>query len=258
MKKNLRTMSVGAAVAVAGLALQANAAVISVDDVQSFADSPSGEDGNFEVTSNYDASGSDKLVVSVSAEDGWGAADMSVTEVTYNGIPMTKAVEGAGPSTAGVAVIFYLDNPGVAGPITISSRRPNSGVTTVYSLSNTLDGVGSTASSQNPTVNVVTGAADSLVIAHHLNGEDGNTGSAATADGPLVETGSYRHSNGWTGGGSGYQQVEVAGSVDSSFSDVGSGSGFATVAAEFQAVPEPSIAALFGLAGFALVRRCRH
>ena len=95
--------------AVAGLVLAmagtANAALITVDDVQSKATGWLGA-GSATMFTAYDASGSDKLVVVASGENKNGGPS-TVTAITYGGVPLTQAVQYTSTGR-GQAAIFYL------------------------------------------------------------------------------------------------------------------------------------------------------
>ena len=63
------------------------------------------------VVANYDASGSDKLVVVYGTEHAFGInAGMVINSIEYNGTPMIQAVQEN--TLPGATAIFYLDNPG--------------------------------------------------------------------------------------------------------------------------------------------------
>ena len=65
------------------------------------------------VVANYDASGSDKLVVVYGTEHAFGInAGMVINSIEYNGTPMIEAVQEN--TLPGATAIFYLDNPAPA------------------------------------------------------------------------------------------------------------------------------------------------
>jgi hypothetical protein len=263
MKTNFKTMSVGAAVAVAGMALQANAAIITVDAITTFQNSG----GN--ITGTFDASGFDKLVVVVTGEHGFPNNENGDTNgVTYNGTSLVQAVNRnpivVNPDPKEVDQtyndIWYLDNPGGTATSEIFADVSTRGSMTVFGLSNTLPGVAATVISdrQSRAVDLTTSGPDSLVIASFGMGGDGNTADVnnVTVDSPLTFASAQENGSTWDGHVTGYAQVPTAGTGTYSFSG-GNISGSHVIAAEFEAVPEPSALALLGLGGLAFLRRRR-
>ena len=163
------------------------------------------------LSGTLDASGSDKLVVIVTGENGNpGSHAGTSTAVTYDGVSLTKVVErNPIPGPSGTTAdqdqtyndIWILDNPGAvhtAGEIsaTVSSR----GSVTAFALSGTAPGVGQTAISPQASKSVVlsTGFANSIVIASHGMGGDGNTANVGAVDAvsPLVQASATAQASG--------------------------------------------------------------
>jgi hypothetical protein len=217
------------------------------------------------IGASYNAGGSDKLVVIVTGEHNFGGTNTggNVSGLTYNGTAMTQAVQRQ-PTAANILVagIWYLDNPGnqAASFAVTAGGNGNNYVFTVLRLSGTLDGVGATAISalDSKTVNLTTTAADSLVLAMHGLGGDGNTAatSAITVDSPGTKVTNVSHSSNWVGQVVSSTEVASAGTATYGFTGGATG-GNLTIAAEFLAVPEPSSALLGGLGLLALLRRRR-
>ena len=175
------------------------------------------------VVANYDASGSDKLVVVYGTEHAFGInAGMVINSIEYNGTPMIEAVQEN--TLPGATAIFYLDNPGPAGEIRIIQGNQNGGRATVYALSNVAPGVEAVGQSTGPAVDVTTTTANSLVLAGILDGGQASNGNGAgfpTAAAPLVEDHSDRWGNAWAGFCSGHQFVATPGLTTSTFVTTG-------------------------------------
>ncbi len=210
-------------------ATSANAAII-IDDSLGI------NDAGFNttlLTASYDASGSDKLVVTASMENKQGSGPISVTGMTYGGVSLTEAIQST--NSWGVTAIYYLDDPGAAGDIVVSRTGGTNGMGgSVVALSGTAAGVGPTNRTPGVSTSLTTTVDDSLVVAsHYINGpNNGNGVDAPTADAPLTQLFSSRWGgNRWAGAASGYQFVSPAGSVTPTFT---SGTADpATVAAAF-------------------------
>ncbi|NNM29234.1 MAG: PKD domain-containing protein, partial [Akkermansiaceae bacterium] len=186
----------------------------------------------------FDASSADKLVVIATAEHGFNNTNGDITGITYDGVALTLAVERV-PAVGNIThnSIWYLDNPGIvhtAGEILVSAV--NREAVTAIALSNTAPGVGATAISadDSKSVDLTTTAADSLVIASHGMGGDGNTANVTSVDtvAPLVEVGAIEFGSNWGGHVSGYAPVATAGPGTHAFTG-GSATGVHTIAAEF-------------------------
>lgn len=213
------------------------------------------------ISVTFDASGSDKLVVVVTGENGNpGSLAGDCTAVTYDGTPLVNAVErdpiDSPPSPyvdQTYNEIWYLDNPGSfhsAGAIvaTINSR----GCLAAFGLSGTATGVGATAISpqQFKYVRLGTHYGKSIVIASHGMGGDGNTAdpqNVNTVD-PLVEDVAQQSkapsAGTWDGHVVGHMPVESAGVVAPTFTG-GYTIGSHTIAAEFGGLPPAGTVIMF-------------
>ncbi len=200
----------------------------------------------------FDASGSDKLVVIVTGENGTPGQIGDCTGVTYDGVALTKAVEreavpgpfpspDTGSSDSTYNDIWYLDNPGsvhVSGAISASvSTRA---VITAIRLSGTAPGSGTTAVSgpASKSVSFLTTASGSMVIASHGMGGDAataNTGAVDTIP-PLIENSAVTQTTTgeFNGHVTGSMLVATPGVVTPTFVG-GNLAGTHTIAAEFLA-----------------------
>ncbi len=171
-----------------------------------------GIQNSFTLAASFDAAGSDKLVVTVSMERDRGDPNTRIASVTYNGSNMTQAITfknyGEGP-----AAIYYLDNPGPAGPIVANGYAKMNGCHGSWlALSGTAEGVGPTNAAADVATSVTPSLNGSLVVAHnHVNG-----GTVPEAQPPLTP---LLKSNGqYSEAAAGYQIVEVADTVTPTFS----------------------------------------
>jgi hypothetical protein len=200
------------------------------------------------LTGTLDASTSNKLVVVVTGENGNpGSLAGDSTSVTYDGVPLTKIIDRN--PLGGTAVdqtfndVWFLDMAGVittSGTITASVNTR--GNVTAFALSGTAPGAGQTAISQRSSKSVVlsTGFANSIVIASHGMGGDGNTANVAavTAVAPLIKaSGQSSTANLWDGHVTASALVAAAGTNTYAFSG-GNLVGSHTIAAEFLAAEE--------------------
>jgi hypothetical protein len=251
----MNTRTLLAAVATAVFAVGSASAAIVVDNVTSALGSGGGGDktliGSF-------SSSSDKLVVVLGGEHGFGNANGKFNSVTLNGVALTEAVqeESGIPTLA----IFYLDNPGAAGTgdLVVNQENHNQSIYSVYEVSGTAAGIGASATDTDETVDL-NAASDSLVIVGYLNaGPNGGNGAGnVDAVAPLVEDTPYLEAgNTWvslasgTASGTG-ANATYAWTVD----DVNDLT--VTAAIELTAVPEPGSLALLGLGGLLIARRRR-
>jgi hypothetical protein len=188
----------------------------------------------------YDASSSDKLVVTVAGEHHFNNTSGKVNSITYNGRNLAKVVARvpeAGNITA--VEIWHLDDPGsYAGTGTINvSFNGNNFVATAVGLSGTEAGFGATAVASNSTsVNLTTTAANSLVIATIGMGGAGNTAGSPfpSPNAPLItiEAGVEDGTN-YAGHVVGYAFIPAPGLQPFSFNTAKTD--VVTVAAEFKA-----------------------
>ena len=192
-----------------------------------------------QIVANFDASGSDKLVVVVSSEHAFGInSGLTLDGLEYNGQAMVEAVEES--TLPGTTALYYLDDPGPAGEIRLFVGMKNGGLATVYALSNVAPGIAATGQSTTTSVGLTTMSADSIVIAGILDGgqaSNGNGAVAPTATAPQTQV----HSdiwgiNMWGGHASGYEIVGAAGPHTATFGTAGPVR-LRTVAGAFDAVP---------------------
>jgi hypothetical protein len=196
------------------------------------------------LSGTLNASGSSKLVVIVTGENGNpGDVTGNSNSVTYDGVALTKVIDRnpIGGTTVDQTYndIWYLDNPSTsAGAIvaTVNSR----GSVTAYALSGTAPGVGQTAISPQASKSVVlsTGPANSIVIASHGMGGDGNTANVASVSAvlPLIKKSSTAQASSWDGHVTASALIPAPGTATYSFSG-GNLVGTHTIIAEFLAAP---------------------
>lgn len=162
--------------------------------------------------------------------------------------------------------MFYLDDPGTAGvgDLVINQANHNGSHYGIYQLTNTKDGFAASNSDPSNSVDLTTTSADSLVIAAANNsGPNGGNGSVdMNADSPLSSDGTSIVGGGrrWTTFGAGSTTVGSPSLDTYSFSD-GSIPGnhvIASVAAEFQVIPEPGTSSLLMLGLISLIGRRRR
>ena len=194
------------------------------------------------LSGTLDASGSDKLVVIVTGETG-NPGDLSgnCSGVTYDGVALTQAVDrvpiGGNPFDQTFNDIWYLDNPATATGAIIASVNSRGSVT-AFALSGTAPGVGFTAISPQASKSVVlsTSFANSMVIASHGMGGDGNTADVGNVNAllPLIERSATGQASLWDGHVTASALVPTVGTASYSFTG-GSLIGSHTIAAEFLA-----------------------
>jgi hypothetical protein len=219
---------------------------VIVDAVAAF------NNGSSPVSGTLDASGSDKLVVVVTGEHGFpNNLGGDCTSVTYDGVALTNVVErdpiGSAPSASVDQTyneIWYMDNPGsvhTAGAIVANvSTRGN---VTAFALSRTDPGVGATAISaqESKSVELITTTENSIVIASHGMGGDGNSANVTAVDtvAPLIETSAQENGSIWDGHVTGYMIVPSATTATPTFTG-GNIVGTHTIAAEFPGLRRPT------------------
>jgi hypothetical protein len=243
-----KTLSLIAAIVIATTTVGVDAAVITIDDTGVFGQKydqtrPAGARYVLDSAAlgGFDASGSDKLVLTFGGEGQTPAFD----EVSYGGVDLTRIVY-AEPGGQDVA-IWYLDNPG-SGDLVVDLTRGNGIGLSVMALSNTVDGYAATAvNASGNTTSITTTGTDSLVVA--AGERNNNTSLVAVA--PLVQV--YSGEAGSSSHGSAYQQVAVSGTTITPAFVSAEG----VLAVEFLAIPEPASLALLGLGGLMMIRRRR-
>jgi hypothetical protein len=198
------------------------------------------------LSGTLNAMGSDKLVVIVTGEHG-NSGDLSgnSTAVTYDGVPLTKVVDrnpiGGTPVDQTFNDIWYLDKPATSTGAIVASVIGRGNVT-AFALNGTAPGVGQTAISPQASKSVVlsTGFANSIVIASHGMGGDGNTANVTVVNAvlPLIERSATAQASGspspWDGHVTASALVPAAGTATYAFTG-GNLVGSHTIAAEFLA-----------------------
>jgi hypothetical protein len=193
---------------------------------------------NSPVTGNFDASGSDKLVVVLTGEHGFNNDQGTVNSVTYDGVALTPVIQRDAQVNETDTLfnhIWILDNPATSTGEIVADVVTRANVT-VFGLSGTTAGAGATAISENNTrsVDLATSRNDSIVIASFGMGgaaNSGNTGNV-TVDEPLIFV-SEQNTRSWNGHVTGYAMPGF-GTTTYSFTG-GNESGGYVIAAEFQA-----------------------
>jgi len=244
----------------AGLTLaagSANAASITYSAATDIA-----QRSTFDATVYNAAAGADKLVIIATGEHNFGNASGAITDISYGGVSLTKAVQReAIDGHVTVAGIWYMDNPAASGLLGATvGGNGNNYTFSVMTLDNALAGIGNTAmvdDSKSVTFSAV--GADSLILTSHALGGGGNNGDTGGVDttAPLIEHTAIDVSN-WAGHVVGVQNGVGAGSGTYTYTG-GAATGNVTLGVEFLAVPvpEPSTTALLGLGGLALILRRR-
>ncbi len=191
---------------------------------------------SYTLSSSFNASGADKLVVTVSGERNSGTSGTtSISGVTYNGVSMTRAIQSTLGYASGPAAIFYLDHPGAAGPIVATASRALNGVHASWlALSDTADGVGATNAAAGASATLTNAMLNALVVAHN----HANNGTVPVAQAPLTALLSSNGGN--SDAAAGYQFVSTTGTVTSTFT---TGLTPVTVAAMFNVDPVVALVA---------------
>ncbi|MEZ5303614.1 MAG: PEP-CTERM sorting domain-containing protein [Verrucomicrobiales bacterium] len=256
-----KSLLLGVTLGVSSL-VPAGAVTISLDGFMSYQPTSAFD------AATFDASASDKLVVVVTGEHNFGGnTSGDISGITYDGTPLVQAVnrQPIDSSNITAADIWYLDNPGsfhVSGVLDATVvGNGNNYVYTVIALSGTAPGVGATAVSAANSKSVSLNAlgSDSFVVASHGMGGDGNTANVLSvgADAPASQIAALEAGNNWAGHVVSFTNGVAPGAATYSFTG-GSAGGNVTIAAEFQAIPEPSSLAFLGIGALALLRRRRQ
>ena len=198
--------------------------------------------GNNPIPGNFDASGSDKLVVIVTGEHGFNqTANGSISGVTYDGVAMVELINRTTikavadnpdtPEDETVLVddtwnaIYYMDNPGsVYTDGLISATVSSRGSMTVLGLSGTAEGAGNTVIGDRDTSSAeLTTSAGSIVVASYGMGGTGNTAfiNNVTVDEPLTFLSKQNNGGGrwWDGHVTAYANEVAAGTEVYSVTD---------------------------------------
>lgn len=194
------------------------------------------------LSGTLNAAGSSKLVVIVTGENGNpGSLAGNCSGVTYDGVPLIQVVDRN--PLAGTPVdqtfndIWYLDNPATATGAIVANVNSRGSVTAI-TLSGTAPGAGQSAISPKASKSVVlsTSFANSIVIASHGMGGDGNTANVAAVQPvlPLEGRRATAQASAWDGHVTAYALIPSSGTATYSFTG-GNLVGSHTIAAEFLA-----------------------
>lgn len=240
----------------AGLMLAAEfaCAAITLDDTGTFFNPYSGlpNDRKWTLDSaalgDFDASGSDKLVLTYGGENLTSGFD----EVSYGGVALTRIVF-AEPGGQDVS-IWYLDNPG-SGNLVVDLTAGNGIGLSVMALSGTADGFGATAvNGAGSSTSITTTSDGSFVV---TAGERNNNTSLVVSAPNFVQV--YSGDAGSSSHGSAYlDEIANGGTLNSgTLLNPSFTSAEGVLAVEFTAIPEPSVALLGGIGALMLLRRRR-
>ncbi|MFO8026668.1 MAG: PEP-CTERM sorting domain-containing protein [Opitutales bacterium] len=202
----------------------------------------------------FDPSASDKLIAILGFR---ASGTPGFASVTYGGVAMTEAIQHTASNNRAMTGIFYLDNPGAAGDLSITVNNSGFGyAVSLLAVSGTASGF-SVASSGDATSTVLNSVgAGSLVVAQHSVETDDVT---LTGTSPLVDLLQHAPLDSGSGEGShisAYANNVSAGNFTAAFTGGGSDPSISAVAF---AVPEPGsfalMAGLLGLTWVAMRRR---
>jgi hypothetical protein len=164
--------------------------------------------------SGFDATASDKLVVTISSEGSGGTK--AITHVTYAGLLLHEAVQGTSSAGSQTTAIYYFDAPTTAGDIVVNwNGNVNGTGMAALALSGTDPGVAVSNSNNGLSVDLTTTVDNTLAVASFVANESSVTLSVA----PLTEL--YVGNVGSADGGAGYQNVSTAGTNTFSFTSTG-------------------------------------
>ncbi|MFN3168256.1 MAG: PEP-CTERM sorting domain-containing protein [Phycisphaeraceae bacterium] len=192
------------------------------------------------VSTTFDASGFDKLVVLTVGEHGFNNAAGKLTSVTYDGVELTTVLNRdaqVAQTDTLYAAVSILDNPSTSTgflEVTAVTRA----TVWAFGLSGTADGFGATVigNTGERSVDLVTTGPDSLVFAAFNMGGAGNTANvgAVTVDAPLTFQGAQESGSNWNGHVIGTENGVGAGTQTYSFTGGNEAGAFIT-AIEFLA-----------------------
>lgn len=210
-------------------------ATIALNDSATFTSSPENElirTATFRFTTDkelagFDGSKSDKLVVTLSHENG------TIRNVTYGGVNMVPAVEAlsaGGQKTA----IYYLDFPPAPGDlVAVMSGSCNGIGGSILALSNTAPGEPSAiGSAKAKSASLTTRVGNCFLVASHAN-NDNERNARADAQSPLVPL--FAGPTGSSAGGSGFLHIGKPTTLSVKFS--GQNVNPSTVVAAFAPIP---------------------
>ena len=247
-------MKIAIAISLLGLSAGIVQAGIILDDSASSLQAVSSSQFSF---SGFDATGSDKLVVTVAAEGNGG--NRTVDWIQYNGVALTEAVNYVNTAGYQSVALFYLDNPTSAGDVVVDWSGMVNGVGIgVYALSGTAAGHEAANAVDGSSVSLTTLSDNAFVASVFV----ANGGTDPNADSPLTQLYGAPGSTdiGSADSAAGYVlDAGVAGAGSYSFSGF-SGSRPTSGAVSFAAIPEPATLGLLGVCGGAMLfirRRCR-
>lgn len=208
-------------------------------------------------TAGFSAAGHDKMVLSYSSWDDV-TFDASVTSVTYNGVPLTQAIQDEDNDLRIVTGIFYLDNVVNDGVLRIELAAGGTAESAfgLYALDGLAAGVADTGTGRlttelTTTLPVTISTSQGFFVQEAARNNQTLDGSAdGFTDLYDISVNAYRALQQ-------YQVTSAAGDYVAPINNTGENFRRA-VAAGFEAVPEPSSAALIGLCGLALILRRRR
>jgi hypothetical protein len=221
---------------------------------------------------SYDATGVEKLVVTIGLESSFNNNKVNSVSVAFNSEPMMLAVQENthdGTWDGGIAAIFYLDNPfqGAANftvGATFTGGGANGGWVSIIGLSGTAPGIGNTGATWHTQTaagpvdtSLTTTAPNSLVIAMVENSGRNNSAGLPTAVSPLSLIHNGNWGSQWGSGASGFEFVNDAGTTLTPTFNTNAGGNIHVVAVEFLAVPEPSSLVMLALGAGILIHRRR-
>ncbi|MFK7851642.1 MAG: FecR domain-containing protein [Akkermansiaceae bacterium] len=209
-------------------------ALITLDDSITFTSSPANEMARppysfaaDSVLSDFNPDGSDKLVVTLSHENG------TILNVTYGGVTMIPAIQSESKRPQRTS-IYYLDSPNGRGDLVVNASGKCNGVGgSLIALSNTAPGgPASTSLSTAKSIDIHIPVAHCfLIVSHACNGH--GSGEKAPPQAPLEPL--FSGPTGSSVGASGFRQAAKLGSLELAF--FGSSDNPVSAAVAFAPIP---------------------